>query len=273
MIDLGSYLRCFAQRSNTHISHLPLIGWDQDWSTAAGQGIRIGVLDTGFAADLPDLAGADVVSQNFTGSKPSQTLPTGHGTASVSLLVGQGKSLIRGIVPQALLFAAQVVGKDGYAKPEAVARAITWLIASGVHIIAIPLGDGIGYPEITSAIVEGNQQGVFFLASVGNDFPKPTMFPACLPQVVAVGASDSQGNLLPGCCRLPKLDLVVPTANLFVPDQKGVFQLFSGSSAACVLAAGVAALALSHRSNQDKTALLKSLLHKPSTLNLGEFHV
>ena len=54
-----------------------------------------------------------------------------------------------------------------------------------------------------------------------------------------------QGNLLNECCRQPRLDLVAPGWKMQAPISRRLVSWRGGSSIACVLAAGLAILALS----------------------------
>jgi hypothetical protein len=84
-----------------------------------------------------------------------------------------------------------------------------------------------------------------YFAAAGNDFPRPILFPARHSATIAVGAASDDGVLLPQCCREPQLDLVAPGHQLAGLAHENRIEQRSGSSFACVIAAGVAALALS----------------------------
>jgi serine protease len=168
-----------------------------------------------------------------------------HGTSSVAMLVGQGDHQIRGIVPQARLLLATVVESDGVATPPAVVESIDWLVSSGAQIVGLPLGEPVERKEIAKQIEHGSECGVLFFAAAGNIYPEPLVFPARHPLAIAVRAADSHGNLLPECSRLPRLDLVAPGWKIPAPVRGSVIGRCRGSSVACVIAAGVATLALS----------------------------
>jgi serine protease len=209
-----------------------------------------------------------LVTRNFTGG-PEFGLETRgdetreHGTHSVTLLLGQGRAQIHGLVPYASVLLSKVVGINGVAKPLEVAYAIDWLITAGAHIVVLPLGDANEHGEISHAIEKGYDRHVFFFAAAGNSHPDPLMFPARHPYAIAVGAAGPRGNLLPECCRLPRLDLVAPGWKIAAPVPNGMIGRRSGSSVACVIAAGVAALMLSScavgAASMDRETLVASL--------------
>ncbi len=245
MIDSCAPLRCFASQLADHNEAAPLVQWMEEWYSAAGQGVVAGLLDTSFDEQIPDLVGADLVIRNFAASAEENLYLAEHGTYSVTILIGQGRHQIRGIAPRACLFIAKVVGTDGVATPRAVIEAIDWLVSSGVQIIVLPLGDPIEREEISQLIEKVYEYGVVVFAAAGNGHPDPLIFPARHPLAIAVGAADAHGNLLPECSRLPRLDLVAPGWKIPAPIRGRVIRRRSGSSVACVIAAGTAILALS----------------------------
>jgi subtilisin family serine protease len=262
LIDSCASLRRFtdiASRDDT----TPLLRWTERWRSAGGRGVLIGILDTGCDSQLPDLVGADLVIRDFTGGREFGVETREHGTHSVTLLLGQGRDQIRGLVPYASVLLSTVVGTDGLAKPLEVVHAIDWLITSGAQVVVLPLGDTAEHSEISRLIERGIDRHVLFFAAAGNNHPDPLMFPARHPYTIAVGAAGPRGTLLPECCRIPRLDLVAPGWKIAAPVRPGIIRRRSGSSVACVVAAGVAALMLSScavgPTSIDRGSLLASL--------------
>src|SRR6266545_4837584 len=232
-------------------------------ATNAGRGIVAGLLDTGFDEQLQDFAGADLVTRDFRSAQPRSAEISEHGTHSVATLVGQGHQAIRGIAPAARLLVAQVAGSDGIAKPRAVVEAFAWLISLGAKIVIIPLGEARERNEIAEQVEQGAARGVLFFAAAGNGYPQPIAFPARHPLAIAVGGADDSGNLLPECSRLPRLDLVAPGWKIAGPIRNGVVSRRSGTSVACIVAAGAAMLALSAKAfpvdSSPRTSILSEL--------------
>jgi hypothetical protein len=86
------------------------------------------------------------------------------------------------------------------------------------------------------------------------------MFPARHPSAIAVGAANAAGDLLPECSRWPRLDLIAPGCRIPAPIRGRIIRKRSGSSVACVIAAGVAMLALSAGAIPDRTMSRASIL-------------
>ena len=168
-----------------------------------------------------------------------------HGTHSVTTLLGQEHHQFRGIAPRVRLLVAKVVDPESIATPRAVAEAIAWLVSSHAQVMALPLGDFIEHEEVSQQIERSAACGTLFFAAAGNAYPEPLLFPARHPLAIAVGGADFAGSLLPECCRLPRLDLVAPAWKIVAPIRDHIPGWRCGSSVACVIAAGVAMLALS----------------------------
>lgn len=261
MIDAYSSFSRFTAAITDRNDAVPFLRWVEEWRQAFGRGVVVGLLDTHFDKQISDLAGADLIARNFVDCEngiPPET--TEHGTHSVATLVGQGLYQIRGIAPKARLLVAHVVGQEGIAKPQAVVEAIDWLISSGAQIVALPLGESVERAEIARQIEQGSEFGVVFFAAAGNSYPELLAFPARHPLAIAVGATDFLGNLLPECSRLPRLDIVAPGWKSAAPIRGRIIRRRRGSSVACVVAAGVAALALSAGAISPKELCRTSVL-------------
>jgi subtilisin family serine protease len=266
IINVCSTFSRFAIGPGRSNERLPLIEWKEEWKSGSGRGIVAGLLDTDFDENIPDLTGADRVVRNFSGCKNRIPQLMEHGTYSVATLIGQGNYQIRGIVPQTRLLVAKVIGADGVATPQSVAKAIEWLIANGARVIILPLGEAREHQEISLQLEKGSADGVVFFAAAGNYYPDPLVFPARHPMAIAVGAADVHGNLLHQCSRQPRLDLVAPGWKMPAPIRGRLVRRRGGSSIACVLAAGVAILLLSsgvfQSQSLNRTRLLAYLQRK-----------
>jgi subtilisin family serine protease len=241
MIDIGS--RYCAR--NVTVAGFRSLCWRESWEGAEGQGVAAGLLDTRIDEAAPDLAGANLTIRNFTSGYRLAEQRRDHGTHSAAMLVGQGRARVRGLVPGARLLVAEVVESDGVATPEAVAAALDWLREAGARIVALPLGDSADRADVGERLTRGHAAGAVYFAAAGNRHPDPLAFPARHPLAIAVGATDGRGALLQECCRRPRLDLTAPGFEIASAVRGRMVRRRSGSSVACVLAAGVAALAIS----------------------------
>lgn len=199
----------------------------------------MGLVDGSIDLTCPDLVGASIVSRDFVGAPDHSPDSIGHGTSMAKLLVGQGHQYLRGVAPGAMLFAARSVGPGDLATPASVAAAIDWLLSENIRTIALPLGSETAAPIVDAAIVRGIAADTRFFAASGCG-PGAILYPARHPSVIAVGPADNEGRPLHDARLEPRLDLLAPGWQIAGVTADG--RACNGSSIACVLAAGVAAL-------------------------------
>lgn len=185
--------------------HLPLMNLEATWQQHQGQGVVVGVVDTGAVLDHPDLRnnllpGWDFVNED---SDPSDT--AGHGTHVAGLVAADGA--VKGVAPKARLLPVRSLSGNGPGSIFAVARGILW--AAGVsnevgcttnsapsvtcnpnpaQVINLSLGvDGGSALILEQAVARVQQAGVLVVAASGNN-RGPLASPASLPGVISVTA-------------------------------------------------------------------------------------
>lgn len=245
MIRLHAKLERLTAIAGCRGSAAPILTYRKEWATRAGQGISIGLLDTTFDRTIADLCGAHIVAQSFLDASSQNGDCGEHGTFSVALLVGQGQRHIQGIAPASRLLVAEVMEPNRPASAQAVAAGIDWVVALGAQLVVLPIGQEVEDAVIARKVECHARSGVAFFAAAGNGYPEPVLFPAHHPSAIAVGAVDWCANMLPSCSRRPRLDLLAPGRHIAAPVGAKRVRRGSGTSVACVVAAGVTALAIS----------------------------
>jgi subtilisin family serine protease len=137
-----------------------------------------------------------------------------------------------------------VVDNDGVATADAICEAISWLLDEGASIVAIPLGGSRDDVRLRQLIQHADDSGSVFFSAAANGMKRGPTFPADYPSVIAVGPANATGQPLFSNAPHECTDLLAPGWDVLSFDR------FSGggaigSSTSCVIAAGVAALALS----------------------------
>ncbi|MGW6425520.1 S8 family serine peptidase [Nocardia sp. NPDC055053] len=210
-----------------------------------GAGVTIGLLEGDYSPSVADLEGAHITVRRFGARDNASQWLCGHGSFSASLLVGQGNAKLLGTVPAARLLIACTASPNGMSQPDTVAEALTWLAAEGASVIAIPLGQYDEHPGLADALRTATDAGALVLAAAGNCAPRPIMFPARDPHCLAVGACTAAGALLPNCATSPRLDIIARGHRVIAPIHGRAVRRRSGTSASCVLAAGLIAASVS----------------------------
>jgi subtilisin family serine protease len=239
------------------------------WRVTQGQGVTVAVIDSGVDPQVSDLVGSVTTGPDYTGvNTPGSNSEWGvHGTWMASLIAGHGHdggdSGILGIAPKAHILSIRVITDSQ--DPNAVryehesqtqiqnelAEAIIYSVSHGASVISMSLGYGMPSLPVRSALQEALNHGVVVIASSGNSGDDasaasqghaPYSFPADYPGVMGVAAL-SQGGA-PAGFSSDNLSVQVAAPGVDVPAQgrDGEYWLVSGTSPACALTAGVAAL-------------------------------
>jgi hypothetical protein len=239
------------------------------WRHTHGSGATVALIDSGVNGQVSDLAGSVTTGRDFSGVKTPETDANWgiHGTWMASLIVGHGharggSSGIMGVAPGARVLSIRAVtdqGDPGYRKyqhePESrvqghLAAAIRYATSKNVSVISMSLGYQGPSRPVREAISNALRQGIVVVASSGNSGGSssarhgnaPYSFPADYPGVLGVGAVAQTG--LPAGFSSANLSVQVAAPGVRVPAQgrDGQYWLVSGTSPACALTAGVAAL-------------------------------
>jgi subtilisin family serine protease len=239
------------------------------WSVTQGQGVTVAVIDSGVNPHVSDLVGSVTTGPNYTGVNTPESNPNWgvHGTWMASLIAGHGHdgggSGIIGVAPKSHVLSIRVItdaSDPNYSRYQhesqariqgELADAIRYAVAHGAGVISMSLGYGLQSLAVDSALTYALNHGVVVVASSGNSGNTPSAhsrgyapysFPANYPGVLGVAAVDQSGA--PANFSSDNYSVSVAAPGVSVPAQgrDGQYWLVSGTSPACALIAGVAAL-------------------------------
>ena len=239
------------------------------WPVTQGQGVLVAVIDSGVLGSVSDLTGSVTEGPNLSGvNTPQSNTSWGvHGTWMASLIAGHGhgdgSAGIEGVAPQSRVLSIRVVtdrGDPNFGKYEresnaevqkALARAITVATRRGAHVISMSLGYGAASRPVRVALQNALDHGVVVVASSGNSGDTasalstgqaPYSFPADYPGVLGVGAVTQAGTAASFSSNNLSVEVAAPGVKVPAQGRDGQYWLVSGTSPACALTAGVAAL-------------------------------
>jgi subtilisin family serine protease len=250
-----------------------MLGVRDAWKTTMGQNVKVAVLDEGVDTSHPSLKAAVAAERDFIGGNGNSAMPSGndaHGTACAGIIVSRDKTC-QGVAPKASLIAARIAMDDGQGHwvfdDFATADAIDWCWQTGADVLSNSWGGGPPVDGITRAFERArtlgrNGLGAVTAIAAGNS-QAPIQYPATIPGVLAVGASNQfderktrtsqDGETRWGSCYGPALALLAPGVRIFTTDISGpagydpgdFTRTFNGTSAATPHVAAAAALVLS----------------------------
>jgi len=160
---------------------------------SSARAIRIGMIDGGVVKSHPAFHQASVISKNLAGK--GDGIPTAHGTAVASLLVGDDDEF-HGALPGATLYAADAFGGEATGgSADDIVRALDWLAANKVAVVNISLA---GPPNalLEAGVKAFLARGHVLVAAAGNNGPAaPPAYPAGYDGVAGVTSVDADHHV------------------------------------------------------------------------------
>jgi subtilisin family serine protease len=241
------------------------------WSLTQGAGVTVAVIDSGVYPDVSDLAGSVTDGPDYTGVSTGRGNPDWgvHGTWMASLIAGHGHgpgddSGVMGIAPRSRILSVRVIPDRAdphysrYASEQepaiqrSLASGIDYAVWHGAEVISMSIGYSAPNGAVRQALQQAYDHGVVVIASAGNSgapagtsdkSPQaPDSFPADYPGVISVGAVDSAGAVAGFSSDNLSVQVAAPGVSVPAQGRDGQYWWVSGTSPACALVAGVAAL-------------------------------
>lgn len=170
--------------------HAPAI-----WFLTRGEGVRVGIIDTGIDLGHPDLqhayrGGYDFVHNDDVPEEEAEGDGFSHGTRMAGIIAASDNNLgVVGAAPGVSLHILKIFPRSGGALTSNVIRAIEWAIAQKLDIVSCSFGGDTPSKLEEEAYARARRANVLVIAAVGNH-ASWVRYPAAYPSVVGVGAMD-----------------------------------------------------------------------------------
>ncbi|MGA1843731.1 MAG: S8 family serine peptidase [bacterium] len=277
--------------------HLPHMFTNWAWDLARGTGVVVALLDSGVSyrnaapyALAPDLAGTLITpGWDFVNADATPDDDSGHGTHMCGCIAQTTNNLLgtAGVAFSSTVLAVKVMDSLGNVTVADEADGIYYAANNGAKVINLSLG-GVGVSATEeAAVVYAFNQGVILFGSSGNAGSSVPEYPAAYTNCVSVGAVQYDRTRPSYSNYGAELDLVAPGGNITV-DQNldgyadGILQqthdgttlstffyyFMEGTSPACALASGVAALVID-KATVVLTPLQVRNIMESNTIDLG----
>ena len=264
------------------------------YGNPAGDGVKVLIIDSGIDTDHPDLQDNYVQGYDFLNDNNNPEDTNGHGThcAGIVAAIDNYEGII-GVAPEVNLYIASYGGDEEVEDLDgmlAYIEAIQWGIDHNVDIISMSNGISalsLNFIECQYGLTKNKLKtdfetkinaaynaGIIIFAAAGNadediSEPEDHRYPACYSNVVTVGALNNQRERAHFSNYGSPIDIMAPGVNIYStctgmkdPDQDG-YQSLTGTSMACPMVAGVAALLLSaFPSLKDNPNAIKTALYQ-----------
>jgi len=224
-----------------------------DWEllhliTGAGEGIKVGVGDTGIDPTHrdSDLSGV-IEAKDFTGSRYGWQDRHGHGShCSGHISARRNDNGMIGLAPKCELYHAKVLGDNGSGSSVGIANGIRWMIDKGCHIISLSLGGGFSQ-DIENACRDAANAGVMVMAAMGNEGTRGDGHPGNSRYTFGIVAVDYNKQLASFSSRSKMAKYSGYGVNVLSCGLNGKYVKMSGTSMATPDQSGLLALYLSWR--------------------------
>lgn len=217
---------------------------------ATGEGIRVGVVDTGVDGRHRDLAENIAALRNFVGFTDPAPVPEVHGTAIAGVIGAANDGYgITGVAPNADIWGLRACWqpegtRQGLCNSLSLARSVHFAIQHDVDVLNLSL-QGPEDPLLRDLIELALGRGMVLVAARPPGAPP---FPASVDGVIAVAARPESGpspDTAPvSGTRGTDPPVLAPGTDIIGPAPGDRFDFFTGSSLAAAHVTGVVALAL-----------------------------
>ncbi|MEM6917318.1 MAG: S8 family serine peptidase [Verrucomicrobiota bacterium] len=228
-------------------------------ATGTGKGVKVGILDSGVASDLPELSGS--IAGNYEvleyrrGKAEVVPLAKGedvidHGTACAYI--------IHKHAPDAELHSIRVIGATHSATSHKLLAALEFAVEQRWDILNLSLGTESSYEELARLADKAYYQGMLWVAAKDNKRNK-VGYPAGLASVLGVDMEYFEDPLDFRFFADRTTEVEASGVYVEAPSSGGGWQQFTGTSFACPQITGIAARLREHFPDltafQLKTAL------------------
>jgi type VII secretion-associated serine protease mycosin len=233
--------------------HLKYLNIAAAQAVSQGDGVVVGLVDSGVNANHPDLVGNILPGVDVSGGGAPNGLEdlVGHGTSMAGLIAGHGHGNgdgVLGIAPHAKIFPIRTTRSES-STPDSVATGIDAALRNGAKVISVSQG-GSATLHLQEAVKSALAADAVVVAAIGNKSEELlSAFPASYEGVVAVGAVDQDGNAASVGVTGSSMVLSAPGMRIVSTSQTGAYQIADGTSDSAAIVAGVVALVRSKYPN------------------------
>lgn len=229
---------------------------------------------------VDDVTGWDFINHDNS-VQAGEINPNGEGTihgtmvAGVAAASGNNSKGIAGVDWGTTILPIQALDDDAYGNTLSVARAITYAAEQGADVISISLGSTLPDEYVQESIEIALAKGSVVIAASGNDGCECISYPAHYPEVVAVGALDTNNSYADFSSWGESLDILAPGTQITTPTWQAsnptsaYVSGASGTSFSTPMVAGLFTRLLSRQPTMTPTQLTAAVTQSVNRLNLA----
>ena len=216
------------------------------WKRCTGEGVKVGIIDTGIDMRHPDLMD-NIKEASSVVDGTSDNDDNGHGTHVAGTIAALDNNIgVVGVAPKTQIYSVKAFDKRGRGTVSDIIDALDWCIAKEVHVINMSFGISTNSSSLKRAILAAHKHNIIMVAAAGNSGGTDSvLYPAKYPEVIAVAASDSRDKAADFSSTGPEVNIIAPGVDIPSTYINQNYKILSGTSMACPHVTGACALLMS----------------------------
>jgi subtilisin family serine protease len=231
------------------LQHIPWgiqkINAPEVWKYTRGQGIKVGVIDTGIDSRHPDLKQNIRETHDVLNGKNIDD--NGHGTHVAGTIAAADNQIgVIGVAPNVQLYSVKAFDKKGNGQVSDIIEALDWCVKKRVDVINMSFGLNEESQAFHRAIKQVYRRDIVMVAAAGNSGRSDSvMYPARYSEVIAVTALNKSNKVAEFSSSGPEVDVIAPGVEIESTFNSSNYKRLSGTSMAAPHVTGTVALILS----------------------------
>jgi thermitase len=212
------------------------------WDKSSGNGVKIGVIDSGIAQNHSDLSNKIADQRDFVNGDGRAKDNDGHGThvAGIAAAITDNDRGVASTCPGCRLLVAKALTSGGFDSD--IADGIVWAVNHGAKVVNLSLGGPGGSSALGEAVSYASNNGAVVAAAAGNSDTNTKTYPAAYKNAVAVAATNKNDKRAPFSNYGNWVDVAAPGVKILSTVPGGGYALYSGTSMSTPHVSGLAGL-------------------------------
>lgn len=224
-----------------------MVGAPLEWHETMGEGIKVGIIDTGVDSDHPEIVNRIKDGVNFSGGNMDDFEDeNGHGTHICGIVAAEKNGIgIVGVAPKADLYVAKAFNKSGKTSFDAIEKSVKWLMEKNVDVINMSFSSSHASGRYKSLIADVYRKGISIICAAGNEgeLGENTIgYPANFPETIAVSAVDINKNIADFSSQGHAAEISAAGIDIYSTYLNGGYATLSGTSMATPIITGAVAI-------------------------------
>ncbi len=224
---------------------IKMIGAEYEWSETMGEGVKVGIIDTGIDVNHQDLKNRIKAYKCFVDGETDDL--NGHGTHVAGVVAAEKNGIgVVGVAPKCDLYIAKAFDEKGVSSDESVSKSLEWMLENDVNIINMSYSSNKTDEKEKALLEECSKNNIILCAAAGNSGNGENIdtisYPAKYNNVIAVTAVDYKGNITDFSSAGEKAQVAAAGKNILSCYKNNSYAILSGTSMATPLITGAIAL-------------------------------